>query len=255
MKRGRGMRESGEDQVPMVQRTLDLFEAFARADGPMRLSDLAEAIGAPVSSCHALVKTLTARGYLYASDKLIFPTRLLLDAAARILSADTLLARIRPVLERIRRETGETAVCGKRLGGDVLYIDVVEGTYPVRFAAGIGALKPLHSSALGKACLSLLKPSDYAKLTARLPMQPVTANTITDRERLAKDIALGRERGFFRTRGENVADVLGLAVALRIEGEGVGIAVAGPIERMQEHEDQRLRALREAVAALSRAAG
>jgi len=237
------MRENGDEQVPMVQRTLDLFEAFARADGPMRLSDLAEAIGAPVSSCHALVKTLTARGYLFASDKLIFPTRRLLDAATRILAADPLLAKIRPVLERIQRETGETAVCGKRLGGDVLYIDVVQGNYPVRFAAEIGALKPLHSSSLGKACLSLLKPSDYAKLVARLPMQQVTDNTIIDRQRLADDIEQGRARGFFRTVGENVSDVMGLAVARRIEGEGVGIAVAGPIERMQENEAQRLAAL------------
>jgi IclR family acetate operon transcriptional repressor len=244
------MRENGDEQVPMVQRTLDLFEAFAHADGPMRLSDLADAIGAPVSSCHALVKTLQARGYLYASDKLIFPTRRLLDAAARILAADPLLAKVRPVLERIQRETGETTVCGKRLGGDVLYIDVVEGTYPVRFTAEIGALKPLHSSSLGKACLSLLKPSDYTKLVARLPLTAVTANTITDRARLAADIENGRQRGFFRTMGENVSDVLGLAVALRVDSEGVGIAVAGPIERMQENEAQRLQVLCEATASL-----
>jgi len=245
------MSESGDEQVPMVQRTLDLFEAFARADGPMRLSDLAEMIAMPISSCHALVKTLQARGYLYASDKLIFPTRRLLDAAARILAADPLLAKIRPVLERIQRETGETAVCGKRLGGDVLYIDVVEGSFPVRFAAEIGALKPLHSSSLGKACLSLLKPSDYAKLVDRLPMTAITANTIVDRGRLAADIELGRRQSFFRTVGENVSDVLGLAIALRVDGEGVGIAVAGPIERMRAAEEERLRVLRAATAALS----
>lgn len=245
------MSDSADEQVPMVQRTLDLFEAFARADGPMRLSELAEAIAAPVSSCHALVKTLQGRGYLYASDKLIYPTRRLLDAAVAIMAADTLMARIRPVLERIQRQTGETAVCGKRLGGDVLYVDVVQGSYPVRFAAEIGALKPLHSSSLGKACLSLLKPADYAKLVARLPMTAITANTITDRQRLAADIELGRRRGFHRTVGESVGDVLGLAVALRVEGEGVSIAVAGPIERMQANEAQRLQALREATAVLA----
>ena len=245
------MSENGDEQVPMVQRTLDLFEAFARADGPMRLSDLADAIGAPVSSCHALVRTLQGRGYLYASDKLIFPTRRLLDFAARILGADPLLARVRPCLERIQRETGETAVCGKRLGGDVIYLDVVEGSFPVRFAAPVGSLKPLHSSALGKACLSLLKQADYEKLVARLPMAAITANTMTDRAELAADIARSRARGFFRTVGENVGDVLGLAIALRLDGEGLGIAVAGPIERMRENEAQRLAVLGEAVADLS----
>ena len=244
------MNENGEELVPMVLRTLDLFEAFARADGPMRLSDLAEAVGMPVSSCHALVRTLQTRGYLYASDKLIFPTRRLLEAAGRILLADTLLARVRPVLERIQRDTGETAVCGKRLGGDVLYVDVVEGSYPVRFMAEIGSLKPLHSSALGKACLSLLKPSRYAKLVAGLPMAAITPNTMTDRARLAADIEDSRRRGYFRTTGENVTDVRGLAVALRVDGEGLGIAVAGPIERMEANETQRLAVLRETTEAL-----
>ena len=67
---------------------------------------------------------------------------------------------------------------------------------------------------------------------------------------MAADIENGRQRGFFRTMGENVSDVLGLAVALRVDGEGVGIAVAGPIGRMQENEPQRLLALCEATAAL-----
>ena len=132
----------------------------------------------------------------------------------------------------------------------MLYIDVVEGSFPVRFAAEIGALKPLHSSSLGKACLSLLKPSDYAKLVDRLPMTAITANTIVDRGRLAADIELGRRQGFFRTVGENVSDVLGLAIALRVDGEGVGIAVAGPIERMRAAEAERLQVLRAATAAL-----
>ena len=244
------MSENGDELVPMVLRTMDVFEAFARADGPMRLSDLADVVGMPVSSCHALIRTLQSRGYLYASDKLIFPTRRLLDASSRILGADAVLARVRPVLERIQRETGETAVCGKRLGGDVLYIDVVEGNYPVRFKAGIGSLKPLHSSSLGKACLSLLKPADCAKLLARLPMTAITPNTMTDRDRLIADIEAGKRRGWFGTTGENVADVRGLAVARRIDGEGVGIAVAGPIARMKELEAQRLEVLQAATETL-----
>jgi len=45
--------------------TLDLFEVFARKKKPLSLSQLARAIGAPVSSCFGIVRTLEARGYLH----------------------------------------------------------------------------------------------------------------------------------------------------------------------------------------------
>ena len=51
--------------VKTAGRTLDLFEAFARERKPLSLSQLARAIGAPVSSCFGIVRTLEARGYLY----------------------------------------------------------------------------------------------------------------------------------------------------------------------------------------------
>lgn len=246
------MKSATGQPVPMVQRTLELFEAFARADGPMRLGELAEAIHMPVSSCHALVKTLEGRGYLYVSDKQIFPTRRLLDVSARTVDASPFLVAVRKMLERIQLATGETAVCGKRFGSDVLYVDVVEGSYPVRFKSEIGSLRPLYSSALGKACLSHLRPAAYAKLVAALPMAQITPRTITDRQALSDDIELGRRNGYFRTVGENVPDVLSLALPIRVEDEAVAIAVAGPIDRMQANQEQRLAALREAVEAPSR---
>ena len=49
---------------------LDIFETFHRTQKPLSLTDLAELTGIPKSSCHAIVGTLTARGYrvVVASD-------------------------------------------------------------------------------------------------------------------------------------------------------------------------------------------
>ena len=59
---GQGQRS---DPVKAAARALDLFEAFSEAQRPLTLTELAQRIGAPMSSCHALVRTLRARGYLY----------------------------------------------------------------------------------------------------------------------------------------------------------------------------------------------
>ena len=52
--------------VTAIERILDIFEAFQASQRPLSLTDLAEAANIPKSSCHAIVTTLTARGYLYS---------------------------------------------------------------------------------------------------------------------------------------------------------------------------------------------
>ena len=51
--------------VKVALRTLNLFELFAKQRQPLVLSDLAEQLDIPSSSCLALIRTLSQRGYLY----------------------------------------------------------------------------------------------------------------------------------------------------------------------------------------------
>src|SRR3546814_16140965 len=69
------------DGVKTAVRTVNLFEAFSRRKGPMTLTQLADALSAPISSCHGLVRTLSARGYLYPSEqnRAIYPPKRLFE--------------------------------------------------------------------------------------------------------------------------------------------------------------------------------
>jgi IclR family acetate operon transcriptional repressor len=238
-----------KDPVRTAGRTLDVFEAFAEARGPLSLTDLARRVGMPVSSCHALIRTLQARGYVYALDrrKRIYPTKRLLAIAGAVAGNDPLLERLAPVLRRLRDRTGETVLLGKLQDREVRYLDVVEGTQTVRYTASPGEAKPLHSSAIGKCLLGQLDDGALAGLVGRLALPAVTANTITAPDRLLADIAAGRRRGYFVTRGENVADVMAIAAARRVAGETVGIAVAGPLTRMLANEAAHAAALAETI--------
>ena len=51
--------------VKTADRTLEVFELFAQERQPLSLSDIARLLQIPISSCHDLVRTLQARGYLY----------------------------------------------------------------------------------------------------------------------------------------------------------------------------------------------
>jgi DNA-binding IclR family transcriptional regulator len=213
---------------------LRLFEAFAEAQTPLSLTDLAKRINAPVSSCHALVKTLQSLGYVYVLEekKRVYPTKRLLQVAQAVTAHDPLLESVSPVLYDLRDALGETVILGKHQGAEVVYLEVIDGTHTVRYAARPGDTKPLYSSAIGKAMLGQLPDGRLEALLERLTLLPVTENTLTDRERLLEDIKVSRKRGYFVTRGENVDDVLAVAVVRKAYGETLGLAIAGPMERM-----------------------
>lgn len=238
--------------VKTAGRTLDVFETFATAKAPLSLSELARAIGAPVASCFGIVRTLEQRGYLYSvrARRALYPTKRLLDTARLIAAHDPLEASLAPALARLRDATGETVLLGKRQGDRAVYLDVLEAAQTVRYTARIGDLKPLHSSAVGKALLGALADAERRSVLARLDLVHVTPATITSRRALQADLAAARARGWYVTRGENVADVMAVAAPVTVNGETLAIAVAGPMHRMApavERHAAALRAVKRAV--------
>lgn len=248
---------SQHDPVKTAARTLDVFEVFADARCPLTLTELAGRLGSPLSSCHALVRTMQARGYLYVLDerKRVYPTKRLLMVAQQIAQNDPVLERVAPVLALLQADTAETVILGKRQGNAVTYLDVVESRQTIRYAAQPGDVKPLHSSAIGKAMLGALDDADLAKLLRRLPLPDVTGRTIQNPDALMADIAEARTRGYFVTRGENVFDVMAVSISRRIGDEPYGVAVAGPIARVERNLEQIVASLGKASELLGRIDG
>ncbi len=242
--------------VKSAGRTIDLFEAFARAQAPLTLSELARALNAPASSCFNLVRALEARGYLYAvRSKRLYPTRRLFAVASAIAAAEPWLMRLEPILTRLRDATGETVILGKRDGDHIVYLDVFEGPQTIRYGARAGDLKPLHSSSIGKAMLGQLERAELVRMLDRLELRRVTPATIVERDALIADIERGRARGYFLTRGENVADVAALAAAVLVDTDVYGVAIAGPTQRIADALERHVAALAAARAELADASG
>jgi len=231
-----GVADGGSPGVTAVERALAVYEVFHRVRRPMSLTELARHANIPKSSCHAIVKILAARGYLYQLQRprALYPTRRLFDLTREIHASDPLVERVVPLLERLRESSEETVILGKQQGEAVIYLHVLESHNPIRYSARPGEFKPLHSSAIGKALLGNLKDAALAASLTGLPLPRVTPHTLTDPQQLAVDIADGRRRGYFITRGENVADVWAVSTTLALDGQVLAVAIAGPRHRMEE---------------------
>ncbi|NQU62516.1 MAG: hypothetical protein HQ512_15390 [Rhodospirillales bacterium] len=155
------------------------------------------------------------------------------------------------MLTRLRDDTGETVILGAREGDAVAYLDVVEGLHTIRYSAKPGEIKPLYSSAIGKAMLASLDEEKLAKTLSRIALERITLATLTDEDTLRRDLEDGRRRGVFVTRGENVADVMGMAAPAAPGGQALAVALAGPIERMGQSFDAHAKRLLMAARELS----
>ena len=240
--------------VKTAARTLDLFEAFTGECKPLSLSDIARAIGAPVSSCFGLVNTLEKRGYLYSfgARRAFYPTRKMLENVRRIAQHDPLADVARPILEALSARSGETVLFARRAGDQVVYVDVIESTHKIRYAAQAGEFFPIHCSASGKAILASLAEPERRALVARLPLDRMTRNTITRRPALLKELTLSMQRGWFVNRGEHIEDVMAIALPVRVNGECCALGVAGPFQRLEAAFDRHLKALQAEHQALER---
>jgi len=242
--------------VKTAGRTLDLFEAFARAGKPLSLSQLARAMDTPVSSCFGIVRTLEARGYLYEVKARagFYPTKLMFEHARAIAGRDPLAERFVPRLEKLRDQTGETVLLAKRLERQAVYLEVLDSVHSIRYSPKVGEFRPLHASASGKALLGSLAPVLRDELLRGMKLPRVTSRTITSRAALAADLAQAQARGWYLTRGETVADLMAVAVPIELNGETYSVALAGPMHRMETALKRHAKLLVELRATLEGAA-
>ena len=108
----------------IVDRTLDFLELFARERRPLSLSEMAQLLEIPISSCHDVVSAMLTRGYIYeiAPRAGYYPTRRLNDLTKEISDNDPVLLRAEILLRSLRDTLDETVLLAKANGLSATYL-------------------------------------------------------------------------------------------------------------------------------------
>ena len=239
--------------VKTAERTLHVFEAFATLGKPLTLSELAEHIDVPVSSCFGLLRTLENQGYLYALSRRrgFYPTRRLYKMAHKIARHDVITDVMQTALQELCEYSGETIVLSKQQDDRIIYIDVYDSPNSIRYNTKIGYTRELHCSSAGKAFLGTLTDEQLEQTVSKLTLSRYTDETLTSATALAANIRHYRDdKGWYGNYGESVSDLVGIAVTLALEGLDYAVSVAGPMYRLQPRMEEigdKLLALKQRV--------
>ncbi|RDK07168.1 IclR family transcriptional regulator [Cupriavidus lacunae] len=245
--------KSGYASVKTALRVIEIMEIYAREGRSLTLTELAKLLGAPMSSCLGLIRTLASLGYLYETGRRqgYYPTRRLLDIAQRIARNDPLLERVQPVLESLRDTTGETVVFGKlQDDGRVLYLEARESANPVRYIAAPGELRDAHVNSIGRAILATLTASARGELLSGLSFAARTPRTIGSAQALEAAMQGWQKQGWYPNFGESFPDLGAIAIPVTIGGATYGLSVAGPLHRVEVNAQVIVAALNAAGASL-----
>lgn len=218
-----------------ARRTLEVFEAFHQRRAPISLTELARILKAPISSCHGIVRTLVARGYLYNVDaeRNLYPTKRLLRIAETVAGNDPILHLLTASLSHLRNVSGETLVLGKWQDNLIVYLDVVESQQTIRYSAQPGDMQPVHFSSIGKAILAQMDDDARAAWLAANPLERQASRMNITPRQLRRELKAARASGYCIAGGETAKDVMAVAIAIPSRGDPIGVAIAGPSSRIK----------------------
>jgi DNA-binding IclR family transcriptional regulator len=198
-------------RVQSVDRAMLLLRAVAAA--PVEDSTaarLAETCGINRATAWRILNTLEAHGIVSCSRETgRWSVGVAVVDIARSAGIDAIISSVRPGLERLCLQTGETAALAvARLDG-LTYVDEVVPPAIVA-ATWLGQTVPLHATSTGKVLLAFSDPHVVPRMAQR-GLERFTDTTITSAADLAEELATVRARGYATCRGEYEASAWGVS--------------------------------------------
>ncbi|MGH3556094.1 MAG: IclR family transcriptional regulator [Mycobacterium sp.] len=230
-----GNRESTAAKPTLVlQKALEVLDAFTLAAPELTLSEIRAAVGLPATTCGRLVQNLSDEGLLdKVQDRYRISLSVLRWSAVALLGLG-LVDRLTPVIELLRDRTGESAAIFVPQALNRTCVAVAPTHHPVIWQLQVGMSTPLHVGSGGRAILAF--DSEATERILAGPRVALTDHTLVDADRLCDALAVTRETGLAISAEELDSGVAGVSAPVFGPAEGVvaAIGVAGPVQRFTE---------------------
>lgn len=227
--------------IQVIARAAAIMSTLKDAPGGMSLGQIAERAELPRSTVQRIVQALQKERLLITTGSAggvrLGPELHALAGAARYNIVD----QLRPFLQQLVEETGETVDLSVLRGGRMIFLDQVQGTHRLRAVSSVGEAFPVTTTANGRACLALLSDKE-AQLVAESEWKRLDQKSTW--KELHKALTKARATGLAEDSGEHTDGISALGFAFTdMVGDLHAISIPIPTPRFKEQRSLVLKAL------------
>lgn len=224
----------------MLGKVTEILNCFSVEEPDPTLTQIVRQTGLPASTCQRLVQNMVREGFLDRDgDRYRIGLQLVRWASPGTFGLDVVRI-VRPILQQLRDEAGETACLYIRDGAFRTVVAVAETRHVVMRPFRVGQVMPIHAGAPGKIFLAFDPGAREALAGSELTR--FTANTPDSWEVLDQQVEQARAQGFYAAFGERNSDVGSIsAPVFDHTGELAGVLGVGfPTQRVTPADVERL---------------
>ena len=226
-----------------VNRALDVLLLFDEEHPEWSVAELSQTLGLHRSIVYRILCTFEQRGVVIRRDtggRYRLGLKLV-ELANVVLASMDLRQATHSVMERLARETGESAFLTVASEDESICIHKIESFQPVRITLTIGGRYPLYAGASNRLLFAYLPTEKTDEMIAR-GLKQLTPDTITDPDLLREDLAKIRRQGWVFSVGELTPGVAAIAAPLRdSNGEVIAaLSIGGLASGFSENRLQTL---------------
>ncbi len=242
--------------IQVIERAMRLLDALAAQPDPVTLKELSATTGLHASTAHRILNDLVVGRYVERVDNGLYQLGMrLLELGSLVKGRLNVREAAISAMRSLHKLTGQTINLSVQQGDEIVYIDRAwserSGMQVVR---AIGGRAPLHLTSTGKLFLSTGDARQVRAYALRTGLAGHTRNSLTDLDRLERELALVRRHGYARDNEELELGVRCIAAGI-FDDTGklvAGLSISAPAERLQ---DDWIKALVDTAASISEALG
>jgi DNA-binding IclR family transcriptional regulator len=227
-----------------LARAMALIDDIA-SHGPLRFAQIQERSQLPKATLHRTLNEMqNERLVLFDERSLTYQAGFrILEVANHVWSRSDLRSLARDQLEHLCSLSNETVQLSVHADTHAVYLDSVESDNNIRMSMGVGTSIPLYCTGAGKALLATCPSVQQRDIVERISFSAFTANTITDKAHLFKELDDIRLRGIAEENEEHFVGIRCMAAPIvTIDGKAVAaVSICGPTFRITEDDSQQWR--------------
>lgn len=235
-----------EIKVKSLEKAIAVLNCFIKKQ-PLGVTEISEMLGLYKSNVHNILTTFKAMNYLEQDeDSGKYRLGLGIFSLSRALGDTYSITKIAmPFMQEIANTVNERVYLAVPNGDEVIYL---ESTHPAEamnlMRTIIGERAKMYCTGIGKAMMAYL-PEEMIDQYSDKELTAFTEYTITDKDKLKKELLITRQRGYAVDNMEHEFGIRCVAVPIFNKKNQVeaAISISGPSLRFEEDRLEELAAL------------